>query len=122
IRLTLERLAPLVAERFTTTPYELLSRALDVMEVRALLEHRHGRHADRALANVDRFLAHSRAFDVRGLAAFAQHVWAAWADKESELEGRTDSAAESVTLITIHSAKGLEWPVVIPINTTSSPL
>ena len=30
------------------------------------------------------------------------------ADKESDLEGRTDSAAESVTLITIHSAKGLE--------------
>ncbi len=122
IRRTIERLKPLVVERFATTPFELLTRALDAMEVRALLEHRHGRHADRALANVDRFLAHSRAFDVRGLTAFAHHVWAAWADKESELEGRTDSAAESVTLITIHSAKGLEWPVVIPINTTSSPL
>src|SRR5690606_22280723 len=121
IRRTIQRLGPLVAERFGTTPYELLSRALDAMEVRALLEHRHGRHADRALANVDRFLAHSRAFDVRGLTAFAHHVWAAWAEKESELEGRTDSASEAVTLITIHSAKGLEWPVVIPINTTSGP-
>lgn len=121
IRRTLERLQPLVSERFSTAPYNLLSRALDAMQVRAVLEHRHGQQADRALANVDRYLAHSRPFDVRGLTAFTQHVWAAWADSESELEGRTDSASESVTLITIHSAKGLEWPVVIPINTASGP-
>lgn len=121
IRRTLERLQPLGLERFSTTPYVLLSRALDALDVRAVLGHRHGDHADRALANVERFLEHSRAFGTRGLTAFAQHVWAQWADGESELEGRTDSAGQSVTLITIHSAKGLEWPVVIPINMVSSP-
>lgn len=121
IRRTLERLQPLVRERFGTTPYVLLARALDALDVRAVLGHRHGTHSDRALANVERFLEHSRAFSGRGLTAFAQHVWAQWADGESELEGRTDSAGESVTLITIHSAKGLEWPVVIPINMVSSP-
>lgn len=121
VRRTLERLKPLVLQRFGTTPHELLSRALEALDVRAVLQHRHGEHADRALANVDRFLEHSRAFDQRGLIAFARHVWAAWADNENELEGRADSGSEAVTLITIHSAKGLEWPVVIPVNTASTP-
>ncbi|MFA5550825.1 MAG: UvrD-helicase domain-containing protein [Trueperaceae bacterium] len=121
IRRTLERLRPLVLRRFATTPHALLWRAIDALEVRAVLLSRHGSHADRALANVDRYLEHSRAFDVRGLKEFAQQVSAAWRNGDSELEGRTDSAAESVTLITIHSAKGLEWPVVIPVNTTSAP-
>ncbi len=119
IRRSLERIGPLTRLRFATTPFALLGRAIDALEVRAVLEHRHGSHADRALANVERFLEHSRAFDTRGLAEFAHHVWGAWADSESELEGRADSASQAVTLITIHSAKGLEWPVVIPVNTTS---
>lgn len=119
IRTALTRLAPLAHERFATTPHALLSRAIDALEVRAVLEHRHDSHADRALANVDRFLEHSQAFNVRGITEFCWHVWAAWENSESELEGRADSSRDSVTLITIHSAKGLEWPVVIPVNTSS---
>ena len=37
------------------------------------------------------------------------------------IEGRSDAAQQSVTLVTIHAAKGLEWPVVIPINTMGRP-
>jgi CRISPR-associated exonuclease Cas4 len=32
-------------------------------------------------------------------------------------EGRVDAEGDAIEIITIHSAKGLEWPVVIPINT-----
>ncbi len=32
------------------------------------------------------------------------------------MEGRPDTEEQSVSLVTMHSSKGLEWPVVIPIN------
>ena len=34
-------------------------------------------------------------------------------------EGRIDAAEDAIEIVTIHSAKGLEWPVVIPINSTT---
>ncbi len=39
-----------------------------------------------------------------------------WEDAEAQVEGRPDAEAESVQIITMHLAKGLEWPIVIPIN------
>ena len=39
-----------------------------------------------------------------------------WDDAEAQVEGRPDAEAESVSIITMHLAKGLEWPIVIPIN------
>ena len=42
---------------------------------------------------------------------------AAWMDESRAVEGRPDAQENSVALYTMHAAKGLEWPIVMPINT-----
>jgi ATP-dependent exoDNAse (exonuclease V) beta subunit len=121
VRRVLERLAPLAWAALSRTPYQTLSAALELLEVRALVRQRHGGRGERALANVERFLESSRPWAVRGLRAFAQDAYARWSDGERTLEGRPDAAEGAVTLITVHSAKGLEWDVVVPINTMGNP-
>jgi exodeoxyribonuclease-5 len=101
----------------STTPHELLSQAVDVFRVRPILLERHRGQAERALANVDLYLSFATGYAVRGLQAFAEAMTVAWTDKERTVEGRPDAQEESVALFTMHTAKGLEWPIVIPINT-----
>ena len=36
-------------------------------------------------------------------------------------EGQLDAEGDAINIITLHSAKGLEWPVVIPINMATQP-
>lgn len=105
----------------SATPYRVLWEAIGQLRVRATLHARHGRHAQRALANVDRFLEGARPYGVRGIAAFARDLKARWVDGERAVEGRSDTARDAVTLLTVHSSKGLEWPVVIPVNTFCDP-
>ena len=100
-----------------TTPHALLSQAVDVLHVRPILLRRHRGQAERALANVDLYLGFSRAYAVRGLRAFAEAMTAAWSDEARAVEGRPDAQEEAVALYTMHAAKGLEWPIVVPINT-----
>ena len=112
-----ERLQALRRRVNATTPYELLSQAVDALRIRPILLQRHGGQAERALANVDLYLNFSRPYAVRGLRAFAEVMTAAWSDETRAVEGRPDAQEESVALYTMHAAKGLEWPIVVPINT-----
>ena len=101
----------------STTPHELLSQAVDALRIRPILLQRHYGQAERALANVDLYLNFSRPYAVRGLRAFAEAMTVAWSDETRAVEGRPDAQEESVALYTMHAAKGLEWPIVVPVNT-----
>ncbi|MGJ5080234.1 UvrD-helicase domain-containing protein [Bradyrhizobium sp. HKCCYLS3013] len=105
----------------STTPYALLSDAVSLLNVRAHFRHRFPASADRVLANLDLFLEMSRPYDVRGLRAFTRDMRANWEEQVLQVEGRPDAEEQSVALITVHAAKGLEWPIVIPINMTGAP-
>ena len=114
---TIEKLQALRSQVNATTPHALLSQAIDVLRVRPILLQRHRGQAERALANVDLYLSFSRAYSVRGLRAFAEAMTAAWCDEARAVEGRPDAQEQAVALYTMHAAKGMEWPIVVPTNT-----
>ena len=117
LRETLCILRDLVRRATSTTPHAVLCEAVSELRVRAVLI---GRHDDprQALANVDLLLEMSRAFDVRGFASFATAMARAWNEGVPVAEASSD-ADGAVRLVTMHGAKGLEWPVVVPINTAT---
>src|SRR5439155_24370447 len=61
----------------------------------------------------------ARRYAVKGLKRFVRDLSRDWRLGGACNEGRVDAEGDAIELITIHSAKGLEWPVVIPINTAT---
>ena len=112
----LEVLQALARKARRTTPYQLIAEAVEELNVRPILRARYRLGAERALANVELFLEMARPFDGRGLPAFADAMRRNWEEAEDQVEGRPDAKEEAISIVTIHSSKGLEWPVVIPIN------
>ncbi len=121
LRDALEKLQTLGMKARRTTPYLLMTEAVEALHVRAILQARHPRGAERALANIELLLEMARAYEGRGIAEFASALRKHWNESEAQTEGRPDSQSDAVSIITMHSAKGLEWSVVIPINATISP-
>lgn len=101
---------------YQTSPFDILSAGVEELHIRAILAQRHPRYVERALANVERFLEMAKPYSVRGLRVFADDMTRLWEEGEREVEGRADATHDAVHIVSIHSAKGLEWPVVIPIN------
>lgn len=89
---------------------------MELLRIRPLLSSRHRRRAERALANLATYLEMLHAYLVRGLRAAAEAMTEAWRDNARAIEGRTDAPDDAASIVTMHSAKGLEWPIVIPIN------
>ena len=121
LRRTLEVLQNLSRKARQRTPYDLMVEAVEELHVNSILKARHLRGAERALANVELVLEMARAYGSRGIGDFARALWQHWNGQDAQTEGRPDAAADSVSIITMHSAKGLEWPIVIPINSTTNP-
>jgi CRISPR-associated exonuclease Cas4 len=116
-RSTLETLKALQRKALGTTPGLLLAEAVERLNVRAILAARDADDSGRAIANLELFLEKARRYRVRGLEQFVRDFTDEWSQKyNGQVEGQIDADGSAINVITIHSAKGLEWPVVIPIN------
>jgi ATP-dependent exoDNAse (exonuclease V) beta subunit len=102
-----------------TTPLIVLSEAIERLQLRLVLAARYRNRGARALANLDALIEKARPYGIAGLGAFVIALQDDWEQKTGSSEGRIDASDEAVQIVTIHSSKGLEWPVVIPINTST---
>jgi CRISPR-associated exonuclease Cas4 len=116
-RRTLTILQDLRRRARATTPALLLAEGAERLAIAPILAAREGDRSARAAANVEAFLERARPYGVRGLKKFVRDLAREWRDGAPHNEGRVDAEGDAIEIITIHSAKGLEWPVVIPINT-----
>jgi CRISPR-associated exonuclease Cas4 len=103
----------------STTPFLLLGEALERLRARPTLAARSADQASRALGNLDLLMERARAYSVRGTMEFARDLEADWEVAEPYDEARVDTRGHAIEIITVHSSKGLEWPVVIPTNMAS---
>ncbi len=99
---------------------EILGRVLERTGYRLHLLLRE--HAAEALANIERFQALLEDYRHLPLGGFLR-LWDRWGEQDTGIPQAplTSQDDVAVTLSTIHTAKGLEWPVVILAGTRSGP-
>jgi ATP-dependent exoDNAse (exonuclease V) beta subunit len=119
VQSVLSVLQRLHSRRHFTTPSLLLAEAIEAMNLAAVLALRHPGHSQRSLANLGMLVELLRRDDVAGLQSAIQRLDAEWTTRSLRSEGRVDPSGDAVEIVTMHHAKGLEWPVVIPINATT---
>ncbi|MVT64839.1 AAA family ATPase [Bradyrhizobium pachyrhizi] len=105
----------------STAPALLLAEAVERLRVRAIVRARSADQATRSLANIDSLLERARSYGVRGFSQFARDLDREWSNGSGQSEGMVEADGQSIEIVTVHSSKGLEWPVVIPINCVSQP-
>ncbi|MBZ9887559.1 UvrD-helicase domain-containing protein [Mesorhizobium sp. BR1-1-3] len=101
------------------TPSLILAEAIERLNVRVIMAARHRNRNARALVNLDALIERARGYSIAGLRAFIRDLQEDWERKARAQEGRIDAAKDAVEIVTIHSAKGSEWPIVIPVNSTT---
>jgi CRISPR-associated exonuclease Cas4 len=104
-----------------TAPALILAEAVERLRVRAIVMARSADQAVRSLANIDGLLERARSYGVRGFVQFARDIDEEWSSGVGHAEGMVETDGQSIEIVTVHSSKGLEWPVVIPINRASMP-
>lgn len=104
-----------------TTPALILAEAIERLRVRAIVAARSADQAVRSLANIDGLVERARSYRVRGFVQFARDIDDEWSSSLGSPEGMVEADGQSIEIVTVHSSKGLEWPVVIPINRASMP-
>lgn len=118
-RSILDALQALRRRRHSLTPAVLLAEAVEVLSVRLVLASRYKSKNAQALANVDALIERARRFSISGVDRFIEDLQGRWDRLEQMVEGRIDASEEAIHLVSMHSCKGLEWPIVIPINSVT---
>lgn len=108
-------------KRRGTTPHALLSEAIELLRMVPSIAGRQPDQQARALGNLGLLLERARSYDVRGLKQLAVDLAAEWQSEAPIDEAPSDYQGKSIDIVTVHKAKGLEWPIVIPINFVTMP-
>jgi CRISPR-associated exonuclease Cas4 len=117
----MHNLQELWRKRRGTTPYALLAEAVERLRIIPTVAGRSSDQQARSTGNISILLERARSYHVRGLKQLAIDLGSEW---ETELpidEAPSDNQGNSIDIVTVHKAKGLEWPIVIPINFVTMP-
>jgi CRISPR-associated exonuclease Cas4 len=108
-------------KRRGTTPYALLSEAVERLRIIPSIASRSSDQQARSLGNISILLERTRSYHVRGLKQLAIDLGSEWEIELPTDEAPPDRQGNSIDIVTVHRAKGLEWPIVIPINFVTMP-
>jgi ATP-dependent exoDNAse (exonuclease V) beta subunit len=117
----LHDLQELWRKRRGTTPYALLSEAVERLRIIPSIAGRSSDQQARSLGNISILLERARSYHVRGLKQLAIDFGSEWEIELPTDEAPSDHQGNSIDIVTVHRAKGLEWPIVIPINFVTMP-